>query len=211
MQTSAGTIWRAAKEGKQGTNAVLRRDAPAPSGAKSVLDEPSTGLFLVLAGLAFVGHMLVAGNDGYFRDELYYIANGRHLQAGYIDQPLLIGLLAAFMRFVAGDGLVAIHVIPALACALLVVMTGLVARELRGGRVAQLAAGALPSHRTRLNAPLHVLRVIRANAADLRAVRVSMSDLPATVVHGQAVRLNIADGTGEGLTQLVPPSLLASS
>jgi hypothetical protein len=35
--------------------------------------------------------MLVAGNYGYFRDELYYIADGHHLQAGYVDQPLLMG------------------------------------------------------------------------------------------------------------------------
>jgi 4-amino-4-deoxy-L-arabinose transferase-like glycosyltransferase len=85
--------------------------------------------------------MLVAGNYGYFRDELYYIADGRHLQAGYVDQPLLIGWMAALLRVIAGDGLVAIHVIPALACALIIVITGLMAWELGGGRVAQLVAG----------------------------------------------------------------------
>jgi 4-amino-4-deoxy-L-arabinose transferase-like glycosyltransferase len=85
--------------------------------------------------------MLVAGNDGYFRDELYYIADGRHLQAGYVDQPLLIGWLAALLRVTIGDGLIAIHLIPALACALIIVLTGLMARELGGGRVAQVVAG----------------------------------------------------------------------
>ena len=52
-----------------------------------------------------------------------------------------MGWLAALMRVIAGDGLVAIHIIPALACALIVVVTGLMARELGGGRVAQLVAG----------------------------------------------------------------------
>jgi 4-amino-4-deoxy-L-arabinose transferase-like glycosyltransferase len=85
--------------------------------------------------------MLVAGNYGYFRDELYYIADGHHLQAGYVDQPLMMGWLAAFLRVTIGDSLVAIHIIPALACALLVVVTGLIARELGGGRVAQVVAG----------------------------------------------------------------------
>jgi 4-amino-4-deoxy-L-arabinose transferase-like glycosyltransferase len=99
------------------------------------------GWLAALAGVSFVGHMLVAGNDGYFRDELYYIADGHHLQAGYVDQPLLMGWLAALLRVVAGDGLVAIHVIPALACAATIVVTGLLARELGGGRVAQLVAG----------------------------------------------------------------------
>jgi 4-amino-4-deoxy-L-arabinose transferase-like glycosyltransferase len=98
-------------------------------------------LLVALAGVAFVGHMLVAGNYGYFRDELYYIADGRHLQLGYVDQPLLIGWLAALMRVTAGDSLVAIHVLPALASALIIVIAGLLARELGGGRVAQLVAG----------------------------------------------------------------------
>lgn len=105
------------------------------------LDKPATGLLVTLAGVSFIAHMLVAGNYGYFRDELYYIADGRHLQAGYVDQPLLMGWLAALLRVTTGDSLVAIHVIPALACALLIVVTGLMARELGGGRVAQFVAG----------------------------------------------------------------------
>jgi 4-amino-4-deoxy-L-arabinose transferase-like glycosyltransferase len=96
---------------------------------------------VTLAGVSFVAHMLVAGNYGYFRDELYYLADGWHLQAGYVDQPLLMGWLAALVRVTVGDSLVTIHVIPALACALLVVIAGLMARELGGGRVAQFVAG----------------------------------------------------------------------
>ena len=53
-------------------------------------DRPATGLLVPLAGVSFVAHMLVAGNYGYFRDELYYIADGRHLQPGYVDQNDLI-------------------------------------------------------------------------------------------------------------------------
>jgi len=105
------------------------------------MQRPATGLLATLAGVTFLAHMLVAGNYGYFRDELYYIADGRHLQAGYVDQPLLMGWLAALLRDIADDNLVAIHLIPALACALIIVVTGLMARELGGGRVAQLVAG----------------------------------------------------------------------
>jgi hypothetical protein len=36
-------------------------------------------------------------NYGYFCDELYYIADGHHLQLGYVDHPLLIGWLAALL------------------------------------------------------------------------------------------------------------------
>ncbi len=118
-----------------------RTAAPRPRARTPTTDLPATWMLVALAGVSFVAHLLVAGSYGYFRDELYYIADGHHLQAGYIDQPLLMGWLAALLRVTVGDSLVAIHVIPALACALLIVVTGLMARELGGGRVAQLVAG----------------------------------------------------------------------
>ncbi len=102
---------------------------------------PATGWLAALAGLCFIAHMLIAGNYGYFRDELYYLVDGLHLQLGYVDQPLLMGWLAALMRVTIGNSLVTIHIIPAIACALIVVITGLLARELGGGRVAQFVAG----------------------------------------------------------------------
>jgi hypothetical protein len=96
-----------------------------------------TMLLVSLGLVTFAAHMLAAGNYGYFRDELYYMADGRHLQAGYVDQPLLIGWLAALLHALSAESLVAIHVIPALAAAALVVVTGLMARALGGGRFAQ--------------------------------------------------------------------------
>jgi len=41
-----------------------------------------TALLAYLALASFVAHMLVAGNYGYFRDELYYMSGGRHLAEG---------------------------------------------------------------------------------------------------------------------------------
>lgn len=116
----------------------------APNGSPlspPALPRPATGLLLTLAGLSFAAHMLVAANYGYFRDELYYIADGYHLQLGYVDHPLLIGWLAALVRVTAGNSLVAIHVVSALACALIIVITGRMARELGGGWAAQFVAG----------------------------------------------------------------------
>ncbi len=118
------------------TAATLPPRAQVPT-----LVRPATRWLVTLAGLCFVAHMLVAGNYGYFRDELYYMVDGLHLQLGYVDQPLLMGWLAALMRVTVGDSLVAIHIIPAIACALIVVVTGLLARELGGNRVAQFVAG----------------------------------------------------------------------
>jgi hypothetical protein len=110
-----------------------------------VRDRLSSGTLVLigLASLGFAGHMLVAGNYGYFRDELYYIAAGHHLALGYVDFPLLIAVLAWGLGLLAGDSLVALHLIPALASSLLILVTGLMARELGGSRLAQgLAATA---------------------------------------------------------------------
>jgi Dolichyl-phosphate-mannose-protein mannosyltransferase len=93
-----------------------------------------------LALMDFMAHMLVSGNYGYFRDELYYIEAGRHLAFGYVDFPPFIALLAKFLGVFAGDALWAIHVVPAFAAALIVFVTGLMARELGGGRFAQALA-----------------------------------------------------------------------
>src|SRR3712207_1103255 len=100
----------------------------------------STALLLGLALTDFVAHMLVSANYGYFRDELYYIEAGRHLSFGYVDFPPLIALLANLLDVLVGDALWAIHVVPALAAALIVLVTGLMARELGGGRFAQALA-----------------------------------------------------------------------
>ncbi len=97
-------------------------------------------LLLYLALADFIGHMLVAGNYGYFRDELYYIVSGQHLQLGYVDFPPLIAYIAAVLYPLTHDSLVSIHVVPALAGSALVFLTGLVAREMGGGRVAQFLA-----------------------------------------------------------------------
>src|SRR5579862_5338392 len=75
----------------------------------------------LVGGIALIGflvHMLFAGNYGYFRDELYYIAAGHHLAPGYVDFPALIAILAALLQ-PFGDNLVIIHIVPAIANACL--------------------------------------------------------------------------------------------
>ena len=95
---------------------------------------------LGVAAISFVAHVAVGGNYGYFRDELYYLAAGRHPSLGYVDFPALIGWLGWLMDTFTGGNLVAIHVVSALAGAALVVTAGLIARELGGGRFAQILA-----------------------------------------------------------------------
>ncbi len=99
-------------------------------------------LLLAIAGVSFLAHVLVGGNYGYFRDELYYIAAGRHPAFGYVDFPAMIAWIAGILNVIAGDNLVVIHIVSALAAAAIVVLAGLMARELGGGRFAQGFAAA---------------------------------------------------------------------
>ncbi len=103
----------------------------------------ATALLAYLALADFIAHMIFAGNYGYFRDELYYIVSGtQHLSLGYVDFPPMIAYLAALLNVLNGDSLVSIHIIPASVEALLVFLSGLIVRELGGGRKAQVLAAA---------------------------------------------------------------------
>jgi hypothetical protein len=91
---------------------------------------------IALAKLLF--HIYFNNRYGYFRDEFDYIACGRHLAWGYVDQPPLIPFLTRISLAVLGDSLRAIRFIPALVSSLLVVQAAVLARELGGRRFALL-------------------------------------------------------------------------
>jgi hypothetical protein len=82
---------------------------------------------------ALLIHLLTNARYGYFRDELYYIACAHHLDFGYVDQPPLSILLLRLSEVLLGQSLFAIRLLPALAGAATVALTGVLAREL-GGR-----------------------------------------------------------------------------
>jgi hypothetical protein len=77
---------------------------------------------------------------GIFRDELYYVACSEHLSAGYVDQPPLSIFILALNRLLLGDSIFALRLLPAVAGAATVFTTGIIARELGGGRFAQASA-----------------------------------------------------------------------
>lgn len=77
---------------------------------------------------------------GVHRDELLYLAMGRHFHLWRMDFPPLIALVGLAERALGGDSLVSLRLFPALAGTLLLVMAALIAREVGGGRFAQGAA-----------------------------------------------------------------------
>ena len=93
-----------------------------------------------LAGVKLALQLAGAAHYGFFRDELYYMACGEHLAWGYVDQPPLIAALAWLVRHVFGHSLFSLRLLPAVAGAIVVLLTGHLARELGGGAFAQLLA-----------------------------------------------------------------------
>src|SRR5213078_2806052 len=89
-------------------------------------------------------HLLTNSRYGYFRDELYYIACGQHLAFGYVDLAPLSALLIRLSRILFCDSLFAIRLLPAVAGALTVALTGMIAREF-GGRTWAIALSCTAS------------------------------------------------------------------
>ena len=91
-------------------------------------------LLLSLSAAAVLIHVLTNGRYGYFRDELYYLACGRHIDWGYVDHAPLIGWLAWLQIHLIGTSLHAMGLVPALSAGAKVLLTGLIAHELGGRR-----------------------------------------------------------------------------
>jgi hypothetical protein len=99
---------------------------------------PAIVLYLAFAKLLL--HLLTAGRYGIFRDEMYYVACSKHLAWGYVDHPPMNVFITWFARHAFGDSLLGLRLLPAIAGAALVWMTGRLTREMGGSRFAQALA-----------------------------------------------------------------------
>ena len=95
---------------------------------------------LLWGAAALLLHGATAWRYGYFRDELYFIACSKHPAWGYVDQPPLV-VAAAALAAPAHYELLALRALPILAAALTTCIAVVLARELGGGRYAQILAG----------------------------------------------------------------------
>jgi hypothetical protein len=118
---------------------------------ETVLDRPSvdgriaafaTRPVTIIAVLLGVLLLATSGRYGYFGDELYFVAAGHHLDWGYVDQPALVPFLALLSDTIAPGWLPLLRIPPLLATVGGVFVIALTARELGGGRRAQIIAAA---------------------------------------------------------------------
>jgi hypothetical protein len=98
----------------------------------------------ILAAAVILLHLACGSRYGYFRDELYFVACGKRLAWGYVDQPPLIAAVARLGWWLSGDGgSVLLFRLPAmLAHAGTVLVAAALARQLWGGAPAMALASA---------------------------------------------------------------------
>lgn len=134
-----------------------------------------------LAVAVFAIEMALAGRYGVFRDEMYYVACGKHLALGYVDHPPLVALMARVSCVLLGDSVRALRVLPALCAAAAVILSGELARLLGGGRFAQRLAGVCAFVAPEFLGGCHILSMncvlpVAWTAAAIFAVRALLLD-----------------------------------
>jgi hypothetical protein len=157
---------------------------------------PAVGLLLL--------HLAFLPGYGVFRDELYYMACGRHPGWGYVDHPPLVGWVARVVRQIVGDNHLALRVVAALAAAATVFVVARIARELGGSVFARFLAGLAAAL---LPVSLSLGSVYSMNAFDLLFWAVLYWIL-ARLLRGGDERLWLAFGAVAGLGLLNKISVL---
>jgi Dolichyl-phosphate-mannose-protein mannosyltransferase len=97
-------------------------------------------ILIYIALATVVIHLLTGGRYGFHRDELATLDDARRLAWGYVAYPPVTPFLGRLSLLLFGTSLVGFRFFAAVAQAIAVVLTGLMAKELGGGRGAQLVA-----------------------------------------------------------------------
>ncbi len=119
---------------------MTEQTPPALNGRPSVSSDFYI-LCLFALGVAAV-HVATNGRYGFHRDELQFLDDARHFAFGYVAYPPITPWIERIAFAVAGPSLIALRMFSVLAQAAVLVLAGLMARELGGGRFAQIIAAA---------------------------------------------------------------------
>ena len=85
-------------------------------------------------------HVATNGKFGFHRDELQVLDDARHMDWGFVAYPSVTPFIERVGLALSGNSLVGLRMFSVLAQAAALIVTGLIARELGGGRLAQVVA-----------------------------------------------------------------------
>jgi hypothetical protein len=119
----------------------MKEVAPEKDSVRHSTDSRGDTLALVgIALLVAVIHLLTNGRYGFHRDEFQFLSDARHLDWGFVAYPPVTPLLERIGLQLFGVSMVGLRLFSVIAQAVAIVVTGLMARELGGGRLAQITA-----------------------------------------------------------------------
>lgn len=95
---------------------------------------------IATASAAVLIHLLTNGRYGFHRDELQVLSDARHMDWGFVPYPPFTPFVERIGLSLFGLSLVGLRLFSVIAQALVVVVTGLMAREVGGARLAQVTA-----------------------------------------------------------------------
>jgi len=109
-------------------------------------DDPSTGrrhdfaILVTIAAIVAILHLITNTRYGFHRDELQFLSDARHLDWGFVAYPPFTPFVERIGLGLFGLSMVGLRLFSVLAQAAAIVVTGLMAKELGGARMAQLTA-----------------------------------------------------------------------
>ncbi len=102
--------------------------------------KPEIVALLAIASAVALLHLLTNNRYGIHRDEFQVLSDAMHLDWGFVPYPPLNPFLTSIGLHLFGLSLVGLRLFSVIACASVIVVTGLMAYELGGGRLAQISA-----------------------------------------------------------------------
>jgi 4-amino-4-deoxy-L-arabinose transferase-like glycosyltransferase len=97
-------------------------------------------VLLLVSLIGSLVHILLNGQYGFHRDELDIIMNARQLSWGYVAYPPLTPFIARLSLMLFGESLRGLRLFPAISQGVVMLLTGLMARDMGGSRRAQVIA-----------------------------------------------------------------------
>jgi hypothetical protein len=97
-----------------------------------------TGILVLLATVRVVLHCLSNGQYGFHRDELQTIDDARHMDWGFVAYPPITPLIGRLELTLFGTSLIGFRFFAAVAVSAVMILAGLISKELGGGRREQI-------------------------------------------------------------------------